>query len=163
VIVLSSAWQVSAEGRADVDAALSRWGLPTCVAHTVVNGAPGSGEERRAREISAWVRSHAQACARGWVALDDLPLSSVAQPPAFVPLVPPEHFVHVDERSGLTPAAAARAVALLGGRDPAAPRLPPPMPGAELGVPRDAAAAPARPGHEVWRTDQRYGGTGAAS
>ena len=49
VLVLSSAWQAHAVARADLDAVLRRWGMPVPVARTVL-GAPGVGEERRARE-----------------------------------------------------------------------------------------------------------------
>ena len=54
---------------------------------------PGSGEEKRAREIVSWVRAHPHACAQGWVVLDDLDLLSVAPPPTFAPIMPPSHFV----------------------------------------------------------------------
>ena len=164
VVVLSSHWQVNAEGRADVDAALRRFGLPAIVARTVNGGAtPGSGEERRAREIAAWVRSHAPACAAGFVALDDLPLDSVATPPAFVPILPTNRFVRTDEHRGLTMQDAQRAIALLGGRNPHVPPLPPPQPEAAKGVPRDEQGGEKQQQQQrVWRTDARYGGAGAA-
>ena len=157
VIVLSSAWQAHEQGRADLVSVLTRWGLPIPVAMTVNGSVPGTGEERRAREISSWVRAHGQICRR-WVALDDLPLETVATPPAFVPLVAPSNFVRTNDQSGLTPADAHRAIALLGGRDPGAPKLPPPQPDA-IPVVQPSAQKPAPPGHEVWRTDApRYGG-----
>ena len=164
VVVLSSHWQVNAEGRADVDSALRRFGLPAIVARTVNGGGtPGSGEERRAREISAWVRSHAPACAAGFVALDDLPLDSVATPPAFVPILPTNRFVRTDEHRGLTMQDAQRAIALLGGRNPHVPPLPPPQPEAAKGVPRDEQGGEKQQQQrQVWRTDARYGGAGAA-
>ena len=157
VIVLSSAWQVTPSGRAEVDAALARWGIPACVARTTTGTQVGSGEEKRAREIVAWVRSHGPAVASGWIAIDDLDLDSVCPPPSWAPVMPPNHFVKCNDAVGLTRAEAQRAVQLLGGKNPNAPKLPPPAQDHLTPIPRSPHEDKGR-GHEVWKTDARYGG-----
>lgn len=162
-IVLSSAWQAHAAGREDVNNALRSWGLPSFVA-TTVTGVPGSGEERRAREITAWVRAHAAACPT-WVAIDDLPCDEVAPPPSLAPLLPARHFVRCNPRVGLTAALADRAIGLLGGRKACVLPMLRPVPldvtksGDPVPRPTTAGSSLAPPaGHEIWRTDARYGG-----
>jgi hypothetical protein len=159
-IVLSSMWQSTAEGRRDVDEALRRWGLPPCIARTV-RGTPGSGEEKRAREITTWVRANRDACSGGWIALDDLDVESVANPPSWAPLIPPGHALRTNANVGLTHSDAVRAIQMLGGRNPAAPALAAPHPDPGLPRLRHEEARAGRSGHEVWKTDARYGGDGA--
>ena len=71
-IVLSSFWQSTQVGRAQVNEALRRWGIPPFIACTVAGVVPGTGNHRRALEIATWVKKQPGLCARGWVALDDL-------------------------------------------------------------------------------------------
>ena len=158
-IVLSSMWQVQPQGRAEVDLMLRRWGMPPCLTRTCVNGPPGAGPERRAREIANWVKANPAACARGWVALDDLDLTIGGGPPAFLPYLTPGHFVRTKHMHGLDPNDAIRAIQILG-QTPAP--LPPPAPDCLAPVPRDLpplarGVAPTPTGHSVWMTDARYG------
>ena len=158
VIVLSSFWQREASSRAEVNEALRRWGIPNFVAVTA-DCNPGSGEERRAREIMSWVRNHPEACAAGWVAIDDLDLMAVAPPPSFVPVMSRSHFVRTAANTGLTQADAARAIQALGGPNAGAPALPPVM--SNAAEPFSAVALKEqedrRTGHQAWRSDARYG------
>lgn len=163
VIVLSSMWQQTASGRAEVNEALRRWGIPAFVAVTA-DANPGTGDERRAREILSWIRAHPDACATGWVILDDLDLMAVAPPPAFTPILPPGHMVRVNPSTGLTQRDAVYAIEMLGGRNANAPKLPPPQANAAeafVAVPADGAKAGSKTentGHDAWRNDARYGG-----
>ena len=127
VIVLSSSWQAHEAGRADVNEVLKRWGIPPFVAHTVAHGQVGAGEERRAREIMAWIGAHRMACSSGWIIIDDLSLDRVANPPSFSPLVPPGRLIKVSDAVGLTQQDANLAITALGGRNPKAPPLPAPQ------------------------------------
>jgi len=154
-IVLSSFWQATPAGRMQVNEALKRWGLPPVIAYTV-GSTPGSGNMRRALEIAAWVKKQPQLCTRGWVALDDLDLTIVGGPPAFLPILPPGHFVRTNDAVGLTPASVAAAVKLLGGPDASVPPLPPTQANATAPWPRGEGKLNAQ-GHMVWTTDARYG------
>jgi nitrite reductase/ring-hydroxylating ferredoxin subunit/uncharacterized SAM-binding protein YcdF (DUF218 family) len=129
-LVLSSSWQCTPLGLAQVDAELSKHGIPSCIDRTVADGKAGVGEAPRAREIVGWAARNADKCAGGCLALDDLDLLTVASPPpSCEPLLPSKgiHFVHVDEDIGLTPADAKRAIAMLGraaSGPPSAPAAP---------------------------------------
>lgn len=164
VIVLSSAWQVTESGIQDVNEVLKRWGIPPLVARTTNSPHVGRGEEKRAREIMAWVASHQMACSSGWVALDDLDLDSVAPPPSWAPILPAGRLVRTLDTVGLTQQDAVRAIKVLGGPNPRAAPLPPPQANATEPVLRGGATVGGREGandglegHNVWRTDARYG------
>jgi hypothetical protein len=143
-IVLSSSWQSSRGAAQVVDEELTRWGIGQVVAHTV----PGPmhltsiGVEARAREITRWLRS--QPNLGPWIALDDLPLLTVA---SFAPHA--SRHVHTDPASGLTSAQVEHCIHLLGGRVQGLLQLPPPPTQAELadlcaspcGAARDRAAS----------------------
>ncbi len=116
-IVLSSSWQSIPSTYAQVNAALERNGLPTCVDKTVGGGPTRAGESARAHEIAAWVAANPASCAAGYVAIDDLDLA---------PHLARGTFVRTEAESGLTEADAMRAIDLLGGPDPSVAPLPPP-------------------------------------
>ena len=164
VICLSSMWQALPAQRAEVNEALRRWGLLPMMAVTVSNGNPGSGAESRAREILSWVHLHPEACAFGWVCLDDLDLMSVAPPPTFAPILPPGHHIHVNGMTGLTGQDAVRAIEILGGPNPRAPPLAPPLPERFepfRAVPARQANGTTHFGHDAWKNDVRYGSVAA--
>ena len=104
-IILSSSWRARPDAVAVIERRFRAFGpplsekvpLPTTDIH--YHGV-------RQWEIARYLEKRP---ARRWVALDDLPLDAVSAPPAFVPLVPPNRFVRCDDRTGLTPAGAARA------------------------------------------------------
>ena len=81
-IVVSSSWQSNDAANALLSRALERWGLPVPIGRTCVKRATGLGAARRAAEVANWARAHPAETAGGWVALDDLDLTTETGQPS---------------------------------------------------------------------------------
>lgn len=104
-IVLSSTWRVSEGSIAQVNANLSRHGMPAVIGCTKMLSTP------REEEVCQWLDEHSGEVAR-WIAIDDIDL---AQNNVLCEAAKrmQDHFVHTDPNTGLTEADASMAIALI--------------------------------------------------
>lgn len=126
VLVLSSEWRRNAPMRAGVNGILAEYEMPGCVTWTPTDLERELGTddpfqtfvERRAREISLWLRGNPQVCE--WVVLDDINMSSADEDRKPTTLRMTERIVQTHHKIGLTLDNAKAAVRILSGE-----KLPP--------------------------------------